>query len=77
MNYLMYRDWSGFELFFIEILKCTSIPPCCRSAPLRDLPGDALPRGAEALGAAAGPVERARRTPYPGVERLKAPVRFW
>ena len=26
MNYLMYRDWSGFELFFIEILKCTSLP---------------------------------------------------
>ena len=26
MKYLMYRDWSGFELFFIEILKCTSIP---------------------------------------------------
>jgi hypothetical protein len=24
MKYLMYRDWSGFELFFIEILKCTS-----------------------------------------------------
>ena len=22
----MYRDWSGFELFFIEILKCSSIP---------------------------------------------------
>ena len=22
----MYRDWSGFELFFIEILKCTSLP---------------------------------------------------
>ncbi len=26
MKYLMYRDWSGFELFFIEILKCNSIP---------------------------------------------------
>jgi hypothetical protein len=26
MKYLMYRDWSGFELFFIEILKCTSLP---------------------------------------------------
>jgi hypothetical protein len=26
MKFLMYRDWSGFELFFIEILKCTSIP---------------------------------------------------
>ena len=25
-KYLMYRDWSGFELFFIEILKCTSLP---------------------------------------------------
>ena len=25
MKYLMYRDWSGFELFFIEILKCTSL----------------------------------------------------
>jgi hypothetical protein len=24
MKYLMYRDWSGFEIFFIEILKCTS-----------------------------------------------------
>ena len=23
MKFLMYRDWSGFELFFIEILKCT------------------------------------------------------
>jgi hypothetical protein len=22
----MYRDWSGFELFFIEILKCGSLP---------------------------------------------------
>jgi len=22
MKYLMYRDWSGFELFYIEILKC-------------------------------------------------------
>jgi hypothetical protein len=21
----MYRDWSGFELFYIEILKCGSI----------------------------------------------------
>ena len=26
MKYLMYRDWSGFELFFIEILKCNSLP---------------------------------------------------
>lgn len=26
MKYLMYRDWSGFELFFIEILKCKSLP---------------------------------------------------
>jgi len=26
LQYLMYRDWSGFELFFIEILKCTSLP---------------------------------------------------
>ena len=26
MKYLMYRDWSGFELFFIEILKCSSLP---------------------------------------------------
>ena len=25
MRYLMYRDWSGFEIFFIEILKCTSV----------------------------------------------------
>ena len=25
MKYLMYRDWSGFELFFIEILKCSSL----------------------------------------------------
>lgn len=25
MKYLMYRDWSGFELFFIEILKCNSL----------------------------------------------------
>ncbi len=25
MKLLMYRDWSGFELFFIEILKCTSL----------------------------------------------------
>jgi hypothetical protein len=24
IKYLMYRDWSGFELFYIEILKCTS-----------------------------------------------------
>jgi hypothetical protein len=21
----MYRDWSGFELFYIEILKCVSL----------------------------------------------------
>ena len=26
MKFLMYRDWSGFELFFIEILKCASLP---------------------------------------------------
>ncbi len=26
MRYLMYRDWSGFEIFFIEILKCSSLP---------------------------------------------------
>jgi hypothetical protein len=26
MKYLMYRDWAGFELFFIEILKCSSLP---------------------------------------------------
>ncbi len=26
IKYLMYRDWSGFELFYIEILKCGSIP---------------------------------------------------
>jgi hypothetical protein len=26
IKYLMYRDWSGFELFYIEILKCASIP---------------------------------------------------
>jgi len=25
MKYLMYRDWSGFELIFIEILKCPSL----------------------------------------------------
>jgi hypothetical protein len=25
IQYLMYRDWSGFELFYIEILKCTSL----------------------------------------------------
>ncbi len=25
MKYLMYRDWAGFELFFIEILKCSSL----------------------------------------------------
>jgi hypothetical protein len=25
MKYLMYRDWSGFEMFFIEILKCSSL----------------------------------------------------
>jgi hypothetical protein len=26
IKFLMYRDWSGFELFYIEILKCTSLP---------------------------------------------------
>jgi hypothetical protein len=26
MKDLMYRDWSGFEIFFIEILKCGSLP---------------------------------------------------
>ena len=26
IKYLMYRDWSGFELFYIEILKCRSLP---------------------------------------------------
>jgi hypothetical protein len=25
IQYLMYRDWSGFELFYIEILKCASL----------------------------------------------------
>ena len=25
IKYLMYRDWSGFELFYIEILKCTKL----------------------------------------------------
>jgi hypothetical protein len=25
IQYLMYRDWSGFELFYIEILKCSSL----------------------------------------------------
>jgi hypothetical protein len=25
MKFLMYRDWPGFELFFIEILKCGSL----------------------------------------------------
>jgi hypothetical protein len=25
IKYLMYRDWSGFELFYIEVLKCTSL----------------------------------------------------
>jgi hypothetical protein len=25
MKYLMYRDWMGFEMFFIEILKTTSV----------------------------------------------------
>jgi hypothetical protein len=24
MKYLMYRDWTGFEIFFIEMLKCAS-----------------------------------------------------
>ena len=57
MKDLMYRDWSGFELFFIEILKCTSLPALGPDlAPLRDLPHDAVPGGAEAL----DPPERAR-----------------
>jgi hypothetical protein len=25
MKYLMFRDWTGFEIFFIEILKCGSL----------------------------------------------------
>jgi hypothetical protein len=25
IKYLMYRDWSGFELFYIEVLKCGSL----------------------------------------------------
>jgi hypothetical protein len=25
IKYLMYRDWAGFELFYIEILKCASM----------------------------------------------------
>ncbi len=25
IKFLMYRDWSGFELFYIEILKCSSL----------------------------------------------------
>jgi hypothetical protein len=25
MKYLMYRDWMGFEMFFIEILKTTNV----------------------------------------------------
>ena len=31
IKFLMYRDWSGFELFFIEILKCGSLPASPRS----------------------------------------------
>jgi hypothetical protein len=32
IKYLMYRDWSGFELFYIEILKCTSMPALAQIA---------------------------------------------
>jgi len=32
IKYLMYRDWSGFELFYIEILKCASLPPLLQIA---------------------------------------------
>ena len=50
IKYLMYRDWSGFELFYIEILKCGSMTRLgADRPPLRDLPGHAAARGAEAL----------------------------
>jgi hypothetical protein len=32
IKFLMYRDWSGFELFFIEILKCGSVPALAQIA---------------------------------------------
>ena len=39
IKYLMYRDWSGFELFYIEILKCGSLQRAAADRPpLRDLP---------------------------------------
>jgi hypothetical protein len=69
MKYLMYRDWSGFELFFIEILKCTSLPALqqiahrfetylvtlYREVQKRSILHDA-PAGAEPPGAEAPPV---------------------
>ena len=38
MKYLMYRDWSGFELFFIEILKCTQPARACSRSPTASRP---------------------------------------
>ena len=50
IKYLMYRDWSGFELFYIEILKCGSMHRAAADRPpLRDLPGHPPARGPEAL----------------------------
>ena len=50
IKYLMYRDWSGFELFYIEILKCASLPALrADRAPVRDVPRHPAARGAEAV----------------------------
>ena len=50
IKFLMYRDWSGFELFYIEILKCGSLSGLVADRPpVRDLPDDAPAGGAEAV----------------------------
>ena len=51
----MYRDWAGFELFFIEILKCASLPALLQIAHRFGAFLDAMPRGAETRRAQAIP----------------------
>ena len=50
IKFLMYRDWSGFELFYIEILKCSSLSGLAQIAHrFEDLSRDPPAGGAEAL----------------------------
>ena len=70
MKYLMYRDWSGFELFFIEILKCASLPALQQIAHrFETFLMTLLPRGPEALAAAGRTGPRGRHRPDRGEAR--------